>query len=291
MQHGRVEVAKLVLEYLKVVIWPVTVIGLMWFLRAHLREAFGRLTRVETPLGAADFEADARHLRERADELVLPGPGAVPEREEGSGVRIAPHAREVPEPEPSPMEGEERKKLEALEALLAGVREQMEAALEAPEEPEESEQLSGRARNLARHRARVRGLEELVESQRQRVPELAVLPRSSASESLRSLEDAAATATVSPLGGIIAAWEVVRTLAEDVLPETWVGPQAGRSRDLIDDIRRFGLPPGVVRMLSELRALKNRARSGEPVSVQGALDYVSTALTLSRELELFRRLA
>ncbi|WP_329386065.1 hypothetical protein [Streptomyces sp. NBC_01716] len=277
------EVSKLVLEYLKVVIWPVTVIGLMWFLRAHLREAFGRLTRLETPLGAADFEADARHLRLRTDEL--PEPEPEPEPEELP--EPEPESEELPERVPVSVPREEtagtrvRARLAALVRLKELERERLEVleALKTFEESENRLQASGARARLRALETQVRGL----------IPELGGSSSSTESAWARRLDEAGAVAAVSPVGAIITAWEAVRDLGERILPAAWSGPRAGRPRNLADEMRRAGMPASSVKNLSELRALRNRAVHGEPVSVQGALDFVAAARGLSYELELFTR--
>ncbi|MFC7469643.1 hypothetical protein ACFQVA_22100 [Actinomadura keratinilytica] len=44
----------------------------MWMLRAQIRQAFQRLTRLETPAGTLEFEAAARAVRDEADDLRAP---------------------------------------------------------------------------------------------------------------------------------------------------------------------------------------------------------------------------
>ncbi|WP_143203628.1 MULTISPECIES: hypothetical protein [unclassified Streptomyces] len=63
------EIAELVLEYVKTLVWPVVTLTLVWGLRAHIQYAFTRMTRLETPAGAIEFEADAREVRQNAEEL------------------------------------------------------------------------------------------------------------------------------------------------------------------------------------------------------------------------------
>ncbi|MFE7397601.1 hypothetical protein [Streptomyces sp. NPDC057557] len=63
------EIAELVLEYVKTLVWPVVTVALVWGLRTHIQYAFTRMTRLETPAGAIEFEADAREVRQNAEEL------------------------------------------------------------------------------------------------------------------------------------------------------------------------------------------------------------------------------
>ncbi|WP_274709435.1 hypothetical protein [Streptomyces tubbatahanensis] len=69
------DVAELVLRYVEAVVWPAVTLVVAWCLRDYLREAFARMTRIETPAGAIEFEAEARQLRERAEEMVRQAPG------------------------------------------------------------------------------------------------------------------------------------------------------------------------------------------------------------------------
>ncbi|MFE9340855.1 hypothetical protein ACFYMQ_29560, partial [Streptomyces sp. NPDC007063] len=70
------EIAELVLKYVKALAWPLTVGALAWCLRSYLRDAFARMTRLETPAGSIEFEVETRLLRERAEEL---SEGSIPE--------------------------------------------------------------------------------------------------------------------------------------------------------------------------------------------------------------------
>ncbi|MGA5577975.1 hypothetical protein ACPCK9_24505 [Streptomyces koyangensis] len=67
-------IAELVLKYLDALVWPVVTLVLVWMLRAQIRQAFQRLTRLETPAGTLEFEfeAEARAVRDEADDLRVP---------------------------------------------------------------------------------------------------------------------------------------------------------------------------------------------------------------------------
>jgi hypothetical protein len=56
-----VTIADMVLAYLKVFIWPVVAMVGIWLLRDRL----GSISRVETPVGAVDFAAEARQAHEQ----------------------------------------------------------------------------------------------------------------------------------------------------------------------------------------------------------------------------------
>ncbi|MFH9647209.1 hypothetical protein ACH4MU_20555 [Streptomyces albidoflavus] len=66
-------IAELVLKYLDTLVWPVVTVVLVWMVRAQIRQAFGRLTRLETPAGTLEFEAEARAVRDEADALRASG--------------------------------------------------------------------------------------------------------------------------------------------------------------------------------------------------------------------------
>ncbi|MGY1434998.1 hypothetical protein [Streptomyces reniochalinae] len=70
------DVADLVLRYVEAVVWPVVTLVVAWCLRDYLREAFARMTRIETPAGAIEFEAEARQLRELAEQMDRQTPDA-----------------------------------------------------------------------------------------------------------------------------------------------------------------------------------------------------------------------
>lgn len=85
------EIAKLVLEYIKVLVWPLVTIALVWALRSRIQEAMRRITRVDTVAGAIEFAEDAREVREQTEELadvrrvLSPESPAEPGQTEGDG--------------------------------------------------------------------------------------------------------------------------------------------------------------------------------------------------------------
>jgi hypothetical protein len=94
-----VEVAELVLKYIQALVWPVVTLTLLWLWRHRVGEAIGRLSRVETPVGALEFQNEARRVRDRAEsvaeeEMVPTGPELEPQPE--------PEPLHEPEPEPRP---------------------------------------------------------------------------------------------------------------------------------------------------------------------------------------------
>ncbi|TXL88093.1 hypothetical protein [Streptomyces sp. IB2014 016-6] len=65
------EIAKIVLEYLKVVIWPSIVIVGGYAMREHLATLFGRIQAISTPAGDLEFAADVNHLHDAALEAAV----------------------------------------------------------------------------------------------------------------------------------------------------------------------------------------------------------------------------
>ncbi|MFI0780626.1 hypothetical protein [Streptomyces sp. NPDC021212] len=83
------EIAELVLKYIETLVWPAVTVGLVWGLRGHIREAFTRMTRLETPAGAIEFETQAREVLSLAEEVVIAD-------------APVPFAQGVPTPRPQP---------------------------------------------------------------------------------------------------------------------------------------------------------------------------------------------
>lgn len=66
------EIAELVLKYVEALVWPLVVVVLAWSFRRHLKRAFDRMTRLETPAGAIEFAEEAARTFEEVE-----GSGAV----------------------------------------------------------------------------------------------------------------------------------------------------------------------------------------------------------------------
>lgn len=67
-----VAIAEMVLAYLKSVIWPAVAMTGIWLLRDRL----GSISRVETPIGAVDFAAEARLAHEQIANQTGPAAGS-----------------------------------------------------------------------------------------------------------------------------------------------------------------------------------------------------------------------
>ncbi|MEU1806320.1 hypothetical protein [Streptomyces sp. NPDC019937] len=84
------EIAELVLKYIEALVWPLVTVGLVWGLRSHIREAFSRMIRLETPAGAIEFEAQVRDVLTRAEEAAI------------ADAPMGPYGQGVPTPRPQP---------------------------------------------------------------------------------------------------------------------------------------------------------------------------------------------
>ncbi|MFJ9295264.1 hypothetical protein [Streptomyces asoensis] len=71
-------VAELVLKYVEALVWPVVTLVLAWACRHHLKRAFDRMTRLETPAGAIDFAEEARRTYDDTREQASSSPPRVP---------------------------------------------------------------------------------------------------------------------------------------------------------------------------------------------------------------------
>ncbi|MEU8447070.1 hypothetical protein ACFY72_04750 [Streptomyces globisporus] len=69
------EIAKIVLEYLKVLIWPFTAMLGGYAMRRHLAGLFRRIQAISTPAGDLEFAADVNHLHDAALEAVVDAEG------------------------------------------------------------------------------------------------------------------------------------------------------------------------------------------------------------------------
>lgn len=64
-----VEIAELVLKFVQALVWPAATVTLVLGLRAPISKAIGRLSRLETMAGTAEFAEEARDVRDEAEEI------------------------------------------------------------------------------------------------------------------------------------------------------------------------------------------------------------------------------
>ena len=65
LRNNKMEIAKLILEYLKVLAWPVTVIGILIGYRKHISNLFERTKKLELP-GGISLEVSSKNSRSKA---------------------------------------------------------------------------------------------------------------------------------------------------------------------------------------------------------------------------------
>ncbi|MFI2782591.1 hypothetical protein [Streptomyces sp. ALB3] len=249
------EIAKLVLEFVKALAWPVFAAALLWVVRAQLRDVVGRLTRVETPAGSAEFAAAAADVLDDAEELALstaggPDPVAV-----------------VPRP--------------ALPTEAEGSRVEPEADAEAEQEPSTDDQVWEEQRLRQR-------VWEVLES----MPYLLDPPDFESSVSGKRFRKAMHTAAVAPRAAVIRAWEALETSFQEVMwargieTEGQDAPFVGPTRRRLLAIEALGLSRDALDVYARLRKLRNRAvHTGEEVTVAAAEDFVRSCRTIAIELQ------
>ncbi|UNZ19944.1 hypothetical protein [Streptomyces sp. 891-h] len=243
------DVAELVLRYVEAVIWPLVTLTVAWYLRSYLREAFARMTRIETPAGAIEFEAEARVLRERAEEVgepISPEPYGVPRprgtrrprrfRMSGPPSRQQPPPPSRPAPAPSP----------------------------APEPFPLPEPPPGSAPADSERPPEPRPPSE----PRPAGP----LPRATP----RDFEEAWELLGSSPVGALAAAWSALTDQLDAALPAP---PHPFPGRDVRALRRRLvltGAPPGTVTVFDGLHRLREAAvRDLTPVTARAARNYIA----------------
>src|SRR5260370_25969793 len=64
------EIAKLILEYVKALIWPVTVLTLSLFFRKEVKRAFARLRKAVLPGGVSvDLQEEVHEVKELSEKV------------------------------------------------------------------------------------------------------------------------------------------------------------------------------------------------------------------------------
>ncbi|MEW2704365.1 hypothetical protein AB0948_05010 [Streptomyces koyangensis] len=251
-------IAELVLKYLDALVWPVVTVVLVWMVRAQIRQAFGRLTRLETPAGTLEFEAEARAVRDEADDLRAPG--EEPGRVLPGAVRTGPGDwwPEDLDEEPPPAEDEEPPPAE--DAF--------------PPDPEEGP--------YEFPRGGVWGASSGGGDDPYRSGPLPPARRD-------PFQDALELAADSPVRAVAAAWERLVECAVEVLDARGhpLGPQpyAHSTEQIRGWLAGLGLPVEAQGVHRRLQALWNQAfQHPEAVTPAAAGDYVRSCRALAAEL-------
>lgn len=242
-------IAELVLEYLDALVWPVVTVVLVWMVRAQIQQAFGRLTRLETPAGTLEFAAESRAVRDQADDLRVPGVELgrtlpVPARADAVDGRFPVGEEPPPEEDEVPPDPEER----PYEWPRGG---RWGGAPGGVDNPARSGPLPPRGRD--------------------------------------PFQDALELAADSPVRAVAAAWERLVECAVEVLATRGhpLGPQpyAHSSEQIRGWLAGLGLPVEAQGVHRRLQALWNQAfQHPEAVTPAAAGDYVRSCRSLAAEL-------
>ncbi|WP_405508812.1 hypothetical protein OG323_22625 [Streptomyces cyaneofuscatus] len=250
------EIAKLVLDFVKVLAWPAFAATLLWILRGKIKDIADRLTRVETPAGSAEFAAAAAHVLDEAQEVALAG---------GSGIAVGGDIRLSVEP--SPVANQE----EAADSERG--QDDGDAAPESstgvllPDDVVISKYLS--ALSADKRAAFLAG---------------AVLAGG-------PFDEAMATVNASPRGAVVEAWLVLESRCRAVLNDHGLIVKERYPNPMSTErgLKELGLPDDTLKIFRQLRELRNRAvHSGEAIGRPAAEDFVRSCRTVARELERFR---
>ena len=296
------------LKYLRVLVWPTVTLAAIWTLRAQLRAAVERMTRVETVAGSIEFAAEARDVLNRAENAAAadqppaapyngllsyppqpwqPPPGApagqdaaadaepVPVPQQGDAAR-----NDLPSPPPLPF---------PQQAPGGGEPPAGEPAGPSPEAPPWSYGYPPQPRYEyplvypfppgPRQPAPGGGYDGVEAGRR--------------SQRLQDLRHLRYTAGDSPLTAVLDAWEILYGLVLDVTAsaeEASPRPQPPSRRSAATAGRQLqvlGLSRESGDVFDRLRDLRNRAAHRvTDVTPVAARDFVESCLALAREIEM-----
>ncbi|QLH22051.1 hypothetical protein [Streptomyces sp. Rer75] len=245
------EIAELVLKYIEALVWPAVTVGLAWGLRNHIREAFARMTRLETPAGAIEFETQAREVLSQAEEAAIadsPGPYA-------PGV---PAQRPQPwAPYPAPGGAPTPERVE--EGLGPSAPEEAPPPAQPPSQPQPSQAPpSPTPQTPQGSTPPPAGPWAPPPYAQSDVVEAPPLWR-------EQLREARTLVDTSPVGAIVTAWSALQSV-----------PTAD-------------LPPHTARLLDQLRLLRNKAmHQPETVTPAAARTYIESCLHIAQLVEKSR---
>jgi len=267
-----VEIAELVLKYIEALVWPAVTVGLVWGLRNQIRDAFTRMTRLETPAGAIEFETQARDVLNQAEAATIatpPGPfpptAPVPSPRPWSP-SPAPAGEPVPD-SPAPA-GEPVPDYEPAEEGLHPSPRGTPTPPPTPQGPPPSQPSAG--------------------SPWPPPPSPPYGQTATAGEPYwrEQLGEARTMVDASPIGAVVTAWNALLSALRDVLelPEHLTGHQISRAMTSAE------LPPDTVEVFNRLRTLRNRAVHGaDTVTPAAARDYIESCLHVARLVGNTRR--
>lgn len=253
-QDARMDVAELVLEYIKVLVWPIVVAGLLTIFRAEIGNKIASLSRVSTPIGDADFDRDAKEVEELADRAA---------------------ARQDRHSQPA------TKAIE--DAPLGGAPSAEESATATDSGPDLPKAESA---NASGTRSSDGGESSIALRDRQMA---ALLLAINAIGSPPDFGVARNVAMQSPSAAIMLAYTEVEKVARAAMAITEVERPAARGNltSIISSLARTGLEVEFVQVARELTGLRDRVMrggSGEEVSRAGALDFIAACERLAEAL-------
>ncbi|MDQ0796193.1 hypothetical protein [Streptomyces sp. B1I3] len=302
------EIAELVLKYVEALAWPLVTLVLVYGLRAHIRGAFGRLTRLETPAGSLEFAAEVRELRDEAAGLSATRapdglPGGTSDEEPGHRPGADPFPQSGREWAPWPEPAAERRHEPVPEAAHRaepepGPEAEPEAEADAEWEPgpEAPSGAAGQAHPAERlppswgtvpppatGGARPGGSSHRLSRW---------WPRGTDGHSTEArFGEARAMAAASPVGAVITAWTTLESLSADVLRQRSL-PVSRRVagpydvRQVMAGLRELGVSDDAEAVFDRLRRLRNTAvHHPGSVSVEAAEDFVAASRTLAQDIQ------
>lgn len=284
------KIAELVLKYVEALVWPLVTVALVWGLRAHVKDAFRRLTRLETPAGSMEFAEEARELLDEAERLTLPRP----HRPSEDRTPAYPVPDPMPVPLPAPVPGSDEPSPPPPFMTPGGpagpaqpqpdpepsmrrwvYADENDHAPEPPPNPWAGE--DGEENRSFRMRSR-----------RPRRLQGGVLPRELFAEAMTM-------ASASPVGAVITAWTTLEGLCVDILrqrriPVARSGSGAHNGRQLTNGLSALGISEGSEDVFFQLRLLRNTAvHQPDSVTPEAARDFVHSCRSVASELQQYDR--
>ncbi|WP_405555669.1 hypothetical protein [Streptomyces sp. NBC_01171] len=255
------EIARLVLDYLKALVWPVVFLIVAFRFKPEIARLIRRIRTLSAPGVDAEFSDEVAEISAETEAAVRQA------QRDTQGV--------AEEPGEASTEG----------GRQTGTRTENQQAHQIEHEAAEVVEAEAQRYEALRIQA-VEERELAYEDERRRLFE-----RSNEGASLSEMHWSTPElmAALSPSAGMLAAWQPIEQLLYDLAP----GGAASQLRPIgrvIDSLP--GVPHDVKHSLHDLRRLRNDAaheRRGETVSRSAALNYVRSCRTMLSWLEEYRR--
>lgn len=253
-QDACMDVAELVLEYIRVLAWPIVVAGVLVAFRAQIGGKIASLSRVSTPIGDADFDRDAKDVEELADRAAARQDRQVqPDTESIEDNTEAEHVSSPDEPATSIDDGPEAR---TSGTATAGGR----------HSGDDANSIALRDRQMA-----------------------ALLLAINAIGSPPDFGIARSVSMQSPSAAIMLAYAELEKVGRAAMTITDMEqPAALRNlTSIVKSLTRTGLEVEFVQVARELTELRNRVThggSGDEISRTGALDFVAACERLAEAL-------